>query len=148
VCPFSGKGRQQPVTAYDPVADLASRYPDFDICDCIFPGEAGQYGWVDPEAKLVHLDVHLDACQRRATLAHEIVHLDYGHDGCQPEWVEWAVEVLAASRLMTVDVHDSLVAQCLTDDQVCHQVGVDAQALRWWRWARDRFERAQATVAA
>lgn len=47
--------------------------------------------WIDPRANQV---------ERRCLLAHELVHLERGHIGCQPPAVERTVRVETARRLV------------------------------------------------
>lgn len=68
--------------------------------------------WVRPHPALpaatngsdiVWLDPRLTQVERRCVLAHELVHLEHGHEGCQPAAVEHAVRAETARRLITID---------------------------------------------
>ncbi|GAB3041893.1 ImmA/IrrE family metallo-endopeptidase [Sediminivirga luteola] len=49
--------------------------------------------WIDPRLTLV---------EQRCTLVHELVHLEWGHYGCQPAWSEARVRRETARRLITL----------------------------------------------
>lgn len=51
--------------------------------------------WIDPRANQI---------ERRCLLAHELIHLELSHRGCQPSAVERLVRAEAAHRLVTTDV--------------------------------------------
>lgn len=51
----------------------------------------------------IWLDPRLNQVERRCVLAHELVHLERGHVGCQPRAVERAVRAEAARRLVTTE---------------------------------------------
>lgn len=52
---------------------------------------------------VVWLDPRLTHVERRCVLAHELVHLEHSHRGCQPAAVEHAVRAEAARRLITLE---------------------------------------------
>lgn len=63
------------------------------------PGSPGATGghtriWLDPRMSQV---------ERRCVLAHELVHLERGHSGCQPPAVERAVRAETARRLVATE---------------------------------------------
>lgn len=49
----------------------------------------------------IWLDPRMTQAERRCALTHELVHLEHGHDGCQPRAVEHVVRAIAARRLVT-----------------------------------------------
>lgn len=67
--------------------------------------------WIDPRANQV---------ERRCLLAHELVHLELKHRGCQPPAVERAVRAEVAHRLIHLD-----------------------SLIRHLPWSRGRFELAE-----
>lgn len=52
---------------------------------------------------VIWLDPRLLQVERRCVLTHEMVHLEHGHQGCQPAAVEHAVRAEAARRLITLE---------------------------------------------
>lgn len=54
-------------------------------------------------ADVIWLDPRMSQVERRCVLAHELVHLEYGHRGCQPPAVEREVRAEAARRLVHMD---------------------------------------------
>lgn len=53
--------------------------------------------------KVIQLSRRLSQREARCTLAHEIVHIELGHVGCQPRAIEARVNQIAAIRL--IDLH-------------------------------------------
>lgn len=51
----------------------------------------------------IWMDPRLSQVERRCVLAHELVHIEMGHRGCQPAAVERLVRVEAACRLIRWD---------------------------------------------
>lgn len=49
---------------------------------------------------IIWMDKKLIQVERRCTLAHELTHVDLGHDGCQSEKVEQQVRAVTARRLI------------------------------------------------
>lgn len=52
---------------------------------------------------VIWLDPRLLQVERRCVLTHEMVHLEHGHQGCQPAAVEHAVRAAAARQLITLE---------------------------------------------
>ncbi|MDO5496196.1 MAG: ImmA/IrrE family metallo-endopeptidase [bacterium] len=59
---------------------------------------SGAVGATDGE--VIYLDSRQSQAQRRSTLTHELVHVERGHRGCQPEIIERDVQREAARRLI------------------------------------------------
>lgn len=69
--------------------------------------------WVRPHSdavaatdgkRVIWLDPRMNQVERRCVLTHELVHLEYGHHGCQPGKVEHLVRTEAARYL--IDIRD------------------------------------------
>lgn len=52
--------------------------------------------------RVIWLDKNLQQVERRCALAHELVHIEFGHDGCQRPCIEHQVNVETARRLITI----------------------------------------------
>lgn len=86
--------------------------------------------WVRPHADapagtngrdVVWIDPRLLQVERRCVLTHELVHLEHGHDGCQPPAIEHAVRARAARLLIT---HEQL-AEALPWSAVLEELADD-----------------------
>lgn len=53
--------------------------------------------------RVIWLDNRLQQGERRCALAHELVHLERGHDGCQEPAIEFQVCAETARRLIPID---------------------------------------------
>lgn len=53
--------------------------------------------------RVIWLDNRLQQVERRCALAHELVHVELGHNGCQRPCTEHKVRVLTAQRLIPID---------------------------------------------
>lgn len=67
--------------------------------------------------------------ERRCTLTHELVHIEWDHHGCQPGTVERAVSIEAARRLITVEelCQAAVWAHCL--EEAAEELWVDVDTL-------------------
>lgn len=52
---------------------------------------------------VVWLDPRLTQVERRCVLAHELIHIEHSHHGCQPRAVEHAVRAETARRLVSLE---------------------------------------------
>lgn len=52
--------------------------------------------------RVIWLDKNLQQVERRCALAHELVHIEFGHDGCQQPSVERQVRTETARRLIPI----------------------------------------------
>ncbi len=52
--------------------------------------------------RVIWLDEQLQQVERRCALAHELVHIEFGHDGCQRPGIEREVRVVTARNLITI----------------------------------------------
>lgn len=85
---------------YSPWADAAQRHPDVHIERCDIAPARG--AWV-PSEKTILIDQALDVAGRRATLAHELCHIDLAHQptgGWFGRRMERDADQLAAARLL------------------------------------------------
>lgn len=85
---------------YSPWADAAQRHPDVHIERCDIAPVRG--AWV-PSEKVILIDQGLDAVGRRATLAHELCHIDLAHEptgGWFGRRMERDADDLSAQRLL------------------------------------------------
>ena len=91
------------------------------------PGYAGYTDGVD-----IYLDDRLDAVQTACTLVHELVHLEWGHKGHQPEAIEMAVRYETARRLLpdyrAGECRGSTLAEVAANLFVTRQVLMDRAA--------------------
>ncbi|MEV8180299.1 ImmA/IrrE family metallo-endopeptidase [Specibacter sp. NPDC078692] len=53
--------------------------------------------------RVIWLDKRLQQDERRCALAHELVHMERGHDGCQSPGIEYQVCVETARRLILIE---------------------------------------------
>lgn len=53
--------------------------------------------------RVIWLDKSLQQVERRCALAHELVHIEFGHEGCQRPGIEHQVRVETARRLITIE---------------------------------------------
>ena len=88
--------------------------------------QAGYAGYTD--GKDVYLDDRLSAEQTLCTLLHELVHLEWGHEGHQPEDVEMQVRYEVARRLLPLD---RVVGACKTGSLagIAKHLGVTRQVV-------------------
>ncbi|WP_083856979.1 ImmA/IrrE family metallo-endopeptidase [Schaalia turicensis] len=68
--------------------------------------------------------------ERRCTLTHELVHIELGHDGCQPVAVEKQVCVEAARRLITIDQLRTWLPWALSMEELAECLWVDEDTLK------------------
>ncbi|SEE24732.1 protein of unknown function [Arthrobacter alpinus] len=52
--------------------------------------------------RVIWLDKQLQQVERRCALAHELVHIELGHDGCQRPCIEHEVRVVTARNLIPI----------------------------------------------
>lgn len=68
--------------------------------------------------------------ERRCTLTHELVHIERGHDGCQPVAVEKQVCAEAARRLITIDQLRAWLPWALSMEELADCLWVDEDTLK------------------
>lgn len=113
-------------TPPDPWADLRAR-PMVDLIWADLP--RGIRGLTDGVGT-IWLASGLSQRERRSTLAHELVHLDWHHDGHQPGVVEAAVHAEAARRLLPdVDAVLETMAWASTLDEAARELWVTRDLL-------------------
>lgn len=74
-------------------------------------------GSYDLAEQRIRLHPRLSQVQRRCTIAHELVHAELGHDGCQDEATEAMVMAEAARRLIAIE---ALAAAALVYEDDMH----------------------------
>ncbi|MCD4557643.1 hypothetical protein [Schaalia sp. lx-100] len=67
--------------------------------------------------------------ERRCTLTHELVHVEWGHDGCQPSAIERSVRAEAARRLIDIDDLTSALIWGHDPDEIAEELWVDVDTL-------------------
>lgn len=118
--------------SYSPWRDAEVRHPHLDIERCDIAPARGV--WVRSE-NMILIDENLDRPWRRATLAHELAHVDLGHvslvEGYFARRVEREADMLAARRLLgNVDVIADAVAAFPGDTAaVADQLDVPVEVL-------------------
>jgi hypothetical protein len=87
---------------YDPWQDLDERWPDVTIH--VVPMTGDLLGQISGDGRIIELRAGTSSGQRRATLAHEIVHLERGLHDCGPwqDREERQVHAMASRRLLRV----------------------------------------------
>lgn len=87
-------------------------------------GYAGRTDGVD-----IWVDDRLNAIQLMCTLLHEIIHIEWGHTGHQPEAVEMAVRYEAARRLLPLDRIAGICKEDKSLGVIARELGVTKQIL-------------------
>lgn len=114
------------MTPPDPWTDLRGR-PHVDLVWADLP--RGVRGLTDGVAT-IWLSRRLSQRERRCTLAHELVHLDWGHTEGQPPNVEAAVNAEVARRLLPdLDSVGDALAWSRTLDEAAHELWVTTEVL-------------------
>lgn len=80
--------------------------------------------------------------EERCTLAHELIHIERGHRGCQPPRVEADVEREAARRLIPLDLLGEALTWARCEAEAADELCVDIATLRTRLAALTRAERA------
>lgn len=117
---------------YDPVADVAARYPDWRV------GHVDLGGFVSEvlcwARRVILLEVTDRAEVSRSSLAHAIAHLDLGHAATISRHFESREERqadrLAASRLIPLPALESAMSWSLEPGDIAAQLGVDLEMLQ------------------
>ncbi len=74
--------------------------------------------------RCIWLDPRMNQVERRCALTHELVHLEFGHVGCQPVKVERGVRVETARRLITVEQLVEWVPWALSREELASELWV------------------------
>lgn len=118
--------------SYSPWKDAEVQHPDLDIERCDIAPARGV--WVRSE-NMILIDENLDRTWRRATLAHELAHVDLGHvsavEGFFARRIEREADMLAARRLLgSVDaIADAVAAHPGDTAAVADQLDVPVEVL-------------------
>lgn len=81
-------------------------------------------------ADVIWLDPRLSQVERRCVLTHELVHLEYGHRGCQPATVEHVVRVRTAERLVELADLAAAVKWTVDPDELAEELWVTPMVLQ------------------
>lgn len=118
--------------SYDPVADVARRYPDWLVADADLGGLIAEV--FSPARRVILLDHSLGPAVVRCSLAHAIAHLDLGHThavrGHFENREEVAANDLAARRLIPLDAYAEALAWTRDPAEVAAELFVDGATLR------------------
>ena len=94
------------------------------------PLEAGLWVYYDHRRGRAVLNVDLCQFERRATLAHEVVHHERGDVGCLAARHELQVRMVAARRLVTLDDLTDALLWTRDEHQLAERLWVDVQTVR------------------
>ncbi len=123
---------EPPALTYDPVADVARRYPDWLVADADLGGLIAEV--FCPARRVILLDHCLGPDVVRCSLAHAIAHLDLGHThpvrGCFENREEAAANDLAARRLIPLDAYAAVLTWTRDPAEVAAELSVDGATLR------------------
>lgn len=95
--------------------------------------------WVRPHPRFVAatdgksriwIDPRLSQVERRCVLTHEILHIQYGHKGCQPLAVERMVRADAARYLIVFEDLQSAAAWALSVQELADELWVTEMVLQ------------------
>ena len=81
-------------------------------------------------ADVIWLDPRLSQVERRCVLTHELVHLEYGHRGCQPPAVEQVVRARTAERLVEVEDLAAAVKWTVDPGELAEELWVTPMVLQ------------------
>lgn len=112
--------------SYSPWRDAAERHPDIHIQRCSVP--LADAAWI-PEHRVILIEASLDRAARKAVLAHELAHIDLGHQHADSgDWKAWKIEVaadkLAARRLLSLDALADAARVCRSAQEVAEYLEV------------------------
>lgn len=118
--------------SYDPVADVARRYPDWVVADADLGGLVAEV--LCPARRVILIDPSLGPAVARCSLAHAIAHLDLGHThparGHFENRQEIAANDLAAQRLIPLDAYADALSWTRDPDELAAELAVDGATLR------------------
>ena len=90
----------------------------------------GPLGLSHASTGVVILERDQTIAERRVTLTHELIHIERGHDGCQDNKAEGAVEREAAARLIPLDALVSALLWSDDDYELAEELWVDVETVR------------------
>ncbi len=118
--------------SYDPVADVARRYPDWLVAEADLGGLVAEV--FCPMRRVILLDSTLGPYVARCSLAHAVAHLDLGHThparGHFESREELAANTLAAERLIPLEDYAAALAWTREPDEIAEVLAVDGATLR------------------
>lgn len=119
--------------SYDPVADVARRYPDWWVADADLGGLISEV--FCPARRVILLDHTHGPAVVRCSLAHAIAHLDLGHThvvrGTFENREEAAANDLAARRLIPLADYADALSWSRDPDEIAAELAVDGATLRF-----------------
>jgi hypothetical protein len=118
--------------SYDPVADVARRYPDWLVADADLGGLVAEV--LCPARRVILLDRTLGPEVVRCSLAHAVAHLDLGHThpvrGHFENREESAANDLAARRLIPLSDYATVLTWTRDPYEIAAELAVDGATLR------------------
>lgn len=118
--------------SYDPVADVARRYPDWLVADADLGGLVAEV--FCPTRRVILVDSTLGPYVARCSLAHAIAHLDLGHThparGHFESREEMSANILAAERLIPLEDYAAALTWTRDPDEIAEVLAVDGATLR------------------
>lgn len=106
--------------------ELAHRIPGLTVSITRLPDRL--YGATN--GRTIYLDDRLTEREMRCVLTHELVHLDAGHETCQPPAVERAVRHRTARALISEAMLDSTLAWTKCPHEAAEELHVTVPVLR------------------
>lgn len=105
---------------------LLRQMPHLIVHWCHLPD--GQVGCTD--GTNIWLDRRQRQAQRRSTLAHELEHIERGHDECQVGAVEMTVEIAAARKLIPLVALAEAIVWSQDEHELAEDLWVDVAMVR------------------
>jgi hypothetical protein len=126
------------VPGYDPERDLAERFPEWTIRRFDHRLHPGYLGTTDFDELTIWVAHPMLQCQERVTIAHEIVHIERGDRGPQPEDVEDEIEREISRRLISVEEYYRAACWARTLRELSDELNVDMHLAktRWQCFSR------------
>lgn len=119
------------MNAYCPWGDVGERYPS--VLVAVRDISPARGAWC-ADAQVLFVDASLSRRERRSVLAHEIAHMDLGHEHREFPWFngrqEREADVLASRRLITVEALADAYASTHDDEQLAEALNVCASTVR------------------
>lgn len=84
------------------------------------------------DGRTIYVDDRLTQRERRCAIYHELVHIEAGHDDCQPPAIEKKVRAAAAARLVSWEAVWEHAPWAHSLDELAEDVLVTKSVLRDW----------------
>lgn len=78
----------------------------------------------------IWLQERMTQAERRCTLMHELIHIERGHQGCQPPAIEAKVEDEVARYLIPISALCKVLPWARNEDEAAEELWVDVATLR------------------